>query len=171
MPLDNQQELFDVCDAQDRVVGQAPRGEVHARRLLHRAVHIWVYNTRGEFLLHRRSATKDESPLCYTSSASGHLSAGEDYATAAERELGEELGLTGRLEYLTKLPAGPDTALEHTALYRTTTDATPVPDRDEIESLEYVTPEVVTQRLAASPQEFSPPFRELWRWSLRAHVE
>lgn len=166
MPLDNQQELFDICDADDRVVGQAPRGEVHARRLLHRAVHIWVYNSRGEFLLHRRSAKKDESPRCYTSSASGHLAAGEDYAVAAERELGEELGLSGRLEYLTKLPAGPETACEHTALFCTTTDETPVPDLDEIESLEYVSPQEVTRRLAASPEEFSPPFRALWRWHL-----
>jgi 8-oxo-dGTP pyrophosphatase MutT (NUDIX family) len=92
------------------------------------------------------------------------LSAGEDYATAAERELAEELGLSGRLEYLIKLPAGPETACEHTALYRTVSDGVPVPDPDEIESLEYVLPAEVTQRLAASPAEFSPPFRALWRW-------
>ncbi len=169
MPLDNPHELFDVCDADDRVIGQAPRGEVHARRLLHRAVHIWVFNSRGEFLLHRRSATKDESPLCYTSSA-GHLSAGEDYAEAAGRELEEELGLRGELKYLTKLPAGPETACEHTVLYRTTTDAVPVPDPDEIESIESVPPEVVSQRLAADPHEFSPPFRALWRWFQEHHA-
>lgn len=164
MPLDNQQELFDVCDADDRVVGQAPRGEVHARRLLHRAVHIWVFNSRGELLLHRRSAKKDESPLRYTSSASGHLSAGEDYALAATRELAEELGLTGRLEFLTKLPAGLETAYEHTALYRTISDASPTPDPDEIESVEYITPAELTRRLTAAPEQFSPPFFALWMW-------
>jgi 16S rRNA (adenine1518-N6/adenine1519-N6)-dimethyltransferase len=170
MPRDNQHELFDVCDAEDRVVGQATRGAVHAGRLIHRAVHVWVFNSRGEFLLHRRSAQKDEFPLCYTSSASGHLAAGEDYATAAHRELAEELGLRAELSYVDRLPAGPETAWEHTVLFRAVTDASPVPDRDEIEALELVPPEVVTQRLAAEPHEFSPPFRALWQSFSNAHA-
>ncbi|MFV0442370.1 MAG: NUDIX hydrolase [Planctomycetaceae bacterium] len=164
MPLDNQQELFDICDAEDRVIGQACRGEVHARKLLHRAVHIWVFNSQGKFLLHRRSATKDESPHCYTSSASGHLSAGEDYSEAAARELQEELGLSEALEYLTRLPAGLETAYEHTALFQVRSDAPPTPDPDEIESIEYLAPAEVSRRLAAAPAEFSPPFRALWLW-------
>lgn len=163
MPQDNSAEIFDVCDAQDRVIGQAPRGEVHARRLLHRAVHIWVFNSRGDLLLHRRSAQKDEYPLCYTSSASGHLAAGEDYGVAAVRELQEELGLQGALEYVTKLPAGPETAYEHTVLYRLTSDDRPVPDPHEIESVEYLPPAEVASRLQHSPEAFSPPFVALWR--------
>ncbi|MCA9055090.1 MAG: NUDIX domain-containing protein [Planctomycetaceae bacterium] len=164
MPRDNLLELFDVCDADDRVVSQAPRGEVHARGWLHRAVHIWVFNSAGDLLLHRRSATKDEYPLCYTSSASGHLNAGEDYGPAAERELAEELGLTGELERLVKLPAGPETASEHTVLFRSTSDVVPKPDPDEIESIEYLAPAVVTDRMTATPEQFSPPFRALWNW-------
>src|SRR5215472_10054324 len=92
------EEIFDVVDEHDRVVAQAPRSVVHAQKLLHRAVHIFVLNSRGELLLQKRSATKDEYPLCYTSSASGHLSAGETYETAAPRELAEELGLAGELQ-------------------------------------------------------------------------
>lgn len=163
MPQDNASEIFDVCDEQDRVIGQAPRGEVHARRLLHRAVHIWVFNSRGDLLLHRRSARKDQYPLCFTSSASGHLSTGEDYGEAAVRELQEELGLRGPLEYVAKLPASPETAYEHTMLYRVTSDDPPVPDPDEIESVEYVPPAEVTRRLQENPGEFSPPFAALWR--------
>lgn len=162
MPLDNQSEVFDVCDADDRVIGQAPRGEVHRRKLLHRAVHIWVFDTHGRLLLHRRSATKDEYPLCFTSSASGHLAAGEDYAVAAERELAEELGLNGELQYVTKLPAGPETAHEHTVLYRVTTDALPTPDPHEIAAIEYLAPAEVTRRVRDNPAEFSPPFLALW---------
>ena len=164
MPADNLDELFDVCDADDRVIGQAPRGEVHARRLLHRAVHIFVFNSRGEFLVHHRSALKDEYPLRITSSCSGHLNAGEDYDTAAVRELQEELGLRAPLEYLAAFPAGLETANEHTRLYRTVTDDTPVPDPHEIESLEWADLRDVARRIAEQPDEFTPPFRLLFGW-------
>ncbi|REJ85681.1 MAG: NUDIX domain-containing protein [Planctomycetota bacterium] len=168
MPADDQQELFDVCDGNDVVIGQATRGEVHQRGLLHRAVHIFVFNSRGELLLHRRSAGKDEYPLRFTSSASGHLSAGEDYHSAAVRELEEELGLTSPLEFLTSLPAGPETANEHSHLYRTQTDDMPTPDPFEIESIEYVEVEALARRVAESPEKFTPPFRLLLGWYLNS---
>src|SRR4051794_19553070 len=63
------EERFDVVDDRDQILGQAPRSEVHAQHWLHRAVHIFVFNTRGELLIHQRTATKDECPLMFTSSA------------------------------------------------------------------------------------------------------
>jgi 16S rRNA (adenine1518-N6/adenine1519-N6)-dimethyltransferase len=158
------EEIFDVVDEADRVVGQAPRSVVHAQKLRHRAVHIFVFNSRGELLLHERSAAKDEFPLCYTSSASGHLAAGEPYADAAARELEEELGLTAPLEYLVKLSAGPETAMEHTVLYRAITDATPRPDPGEIAAVEFLPFPEILERLERQPEKFSPPFAVLLGW-------
>src|SRR5476651_2121401 len=106
-------EIFDVVDELDRVIGQAPRVEVHARKLRHRAVHILLFNPQGELYLQKRSATKDSFPLCYDSSASGHVDTGEDYAACAVRELREELGITGGpLQPLFKLDASPETGQE-----------------------------------------------------------
>ena len=102
------EELFDIVDEHDRVLGKMPRSEVHRRKLLHRAVSIFVFDSRGRLLLQQRSAAKDEYPLCYTSSASGHVTAGETYDETAPRELAEELGLTSPVERLAKFPAGPD---------------------------------------------------------------
>jgi 16S rRNA (adenine1518-N6/adenine1519-N6)-dimethyltransferase len=158
------EEIFDVVDEADRVVGQAPRSLVHAQQLRHRAVHIFVFNTCGDLLIHERSALKDEFPRCYTSSASGHLSTGEDYLEAAVRELAEELGLDAPLTYLAKFPASPQTAHEHTVLYRTTTDETPRPDPGEIASIEFLSLAVIQQRLERHPEKFSPPFVVLFRW-------
>ncbi len=94
-------ELFDVVDDQDRILRQEPRADVHRQRLLHRAVHILVFNSKGEVYLQRRSAKKDTYPNRWTTSCSGHVDAGEDYDTAAIREMEEELGLKGA-----KLEAG-----------------------------------------------------------------
>ena len=71
--MDDSSELFDVVDSENRVIGQATRGEVHAKGLLHRSVHIWVFNSRGELFLQKRAMTKDENPGYWDSSAAGHL--------------------------------------------------------------------------------------------------
>ena len=43
--------------------------------------------------LQRRSFAKDNCPGLLSSSCAGHVDSGEDYLTAAVRELGEELGI------------------------------------------------------------------------------
>jgi isopentenyl-diphosphate delta-isomerase len=88
----NPEELFDVVDLNDRVVSQAPRREVHARKLIHRATHIMIHDAKGRLFLQKRSMSKDTFPGCWDSSCSGHVDAGEGYLIAARRELGEELG-------------------------------------------------------------------------------
>ncbi|HEY0982867.1 NUDIX hydrolase [Schlesneria sp.] len=161
------EELFDVVDQEDRVLFQSPRSVVHANHWLHRAVHIFVFNSRGELLIHRRSATKDEAPLKYTSSASGHLSAGEDYATAAVRELEEELGLKADVEYLGIFPAmGASTSYEHSGLYRAVTDETPTFDPEEILSGEFRPIGEIQSMIERDPDDFTHCFRALFRWYL-----
>ena len=158
------EEIFDVVDEQDRVIGQAARSEVHAQGLLHRAVHVFVINGQGQLLVQQRTAGKDEFPLKFTSSASGHLSAGESYAEAAIRELWEEVGLSGELEYLTTLPGGPDTANEHSALYLLRSDETPVFDPLEVLDGRFVDLPTLLAEMDRQPQEFTPPFLQLLRW-------
>ena len=73
---DNQNELFNIVDEKDNVVGQATRGEVHKNKsLIHRSVGVVVFNSRGEIFLQQRSAGKDTDPSKWTISASGHVSA------------------------------------------------------------------------------------------------
>ena len=148
------------------VIGQAPRSRVHAEGLLHRAVHIFVLNSRGELLLQRRSALKDQSPLKLTSSASGHLGAGESYETAAIREMQEEIGLTGKIEFLQRFPATFETAFEHTVLYRLVSDEIPVADPAEVLRMETVTLDEARRWLANDPDDFSSPLRVLLQWYL-----
>lgn len=156
-------ELFDVCDPQDQVIGQLSRAEVHAKNLLHRAVHIWIWNSAGELLLQTRSATKDQYPNCYTSSASGHVDAGEEYEAAAVRELGEELQLHGPLIWGAKILASEKTAFEHTVLFHLQTDEIPTPDADEIAHIEFLSTSTIADRLERHPEQFTPPFRVLFQ--------
>ena len=45
------EEIFDVVDADDRVIDQQPRSEVHRLGLRHRAIHLLVFNAAGELFL------------------------------------------------------------------------------------------------------------------------
>ena len=163
-------EIFDVVDADDRVIGQARRADVHAQGLLHRAVHIFVVNAAGELLLQMRSKHKDQYPSTYTSSASGHLDAGENYENAAHRELSEELGLTGSLRLLHKTAASEKTSFEHTVLYafEFRDDHEIVTHPTEIAFVQFRSGEWIQNRLRDFPQEFSPAFTELFRWWIQS---
>lgn len=86
-------ELVDVVDDHDQVVGTVTRAEMRAKRLQHRAVSIAVVGTDGRLLVHRRAATKDVWPGMWDLAAGGVVAAGEHYDDAARRELAEELGV------------------------------------------------------------------------------
>ncbi len=120
--MDDSQELFDVVDSEDQVIGQATRGEVHAQGLLHRSVHILVFNSAGDMFLQKRAMTKDENPGYWDTSSAGHVNAGEDYLACAHRELMEELGITGELQFFMKFPASQETFWEHVHSFICTTD-------------------------------------------------
>src|SRR6476661_7514198 len=105
------EEIFDVVNEHDEVIGQERRSEVHRLGLQHRAVHVLVFNARGDVFLQKRSMKKDTFPGAWDSSASGHLDTGETYDACALRELREEIGLKVEQvpEKLFKLAASPET--------------------------------------------------------------
>ncbi len=98
---DNPDELFDLVNERDEVIGQVRRGDAHRNpALLHRSVQTLVFDSAGRILLQLRSARKDLFPGYYCASASGHVIAGETYEATAQRELEEELGVSAPLTFL-----------------------------------------------------------------------
>ena len=164
--MQNPAELFDIVDERDRVLGQAPRAEVHARRLRHRAVHIFLFNRQGQLYIQQRALTKDTSPGCFDSSASGHLDAGEDYDHAARRELHEELGLAVPPEKLTRalrLEACAETGWEFVWLYTLTGDFEPTPNPREISAGHFWDRDRILRLIEEQPAASAPAFRLIFR--------
>ncbi len=88
-------ELIEIVDAEGSVIGIRERSEVHGDpSLLHKVVHVLVFNDSGELLLQKRSMNKDVAPGKWDTSVGGHVSPGEELRTAALREMEEELGIT-----------------------------------------------------------------------------
>ena len=88
------EELFEFVDESGRVIGLAPRSRCHGDpSLAHRSVHVFVFDSRGDLYLQKRSSRKDVQPGKWDASVGGHLAPGESYLAAAARELAEELGV------------------------------------------------------------------------------
>lgn len=158
-------ELLDVVDDNDEVIGVKTRGEIHARGLMHRAVHILVFNRSGQLFLQKRSLQKDEQPGKWDTSAAGHVDSGENYLDCACREIGEELGIAVEEipELLFKLSASPLTGNEHCNVYRYFHDGPLQLNRDEIDDGEWIDPEVMDKRLEEADAELTDAIKMIWR--------
>ncbi|MCZ4608628.1 NUDIX domain-containing protein [Streptomyces sp. Lzd4kr] len=88
-------EILDIVDEQDRVIGRSPRGEAYAKGLRHRCVFIEARDAEGRLFVHRRTPTKLVFPSRYDMFVGGVVGAGESYDEAALREAEEELGVSG----------------------------------------------------------------------------
>lgn len=158
-------EVFDVVDEQDHVVGRATRAEVHARGLLHRAVHVFVIGKKGQLLLQKRSMLKDVHPGTWDSSVAGHVDAGESYEQAAVRELEEEMGIVvdAPPQELRHIKPCEGTGWEQVKLYRVIHSGPIRYPAAEIESALWVPLEEVQAWLDARPGDFASGFMECWK--------
>ena len=83
-----------VVDEDDNVVGSATFDEVWGKGLKHRIVRVMVEDPEGKVLLQKRLPTQDLYPGRWDCSAGGHVDDGDNYLSAAKRELHEEVGLS-----------------------------------------------------------------------------
>jgi 16S rRNA (adenine1518-N6/adenine1519-N6)-dimethyltransferase len=159
------EEIFDVVNERDEVIGRETRGEVHRLGLMHRAVHVLVFNARGDIFLQKRSLSKDRQPGLWDSSASGHVDSGEDYDACAMREVREEIGLEleSTPERLFKLTASAATDQEHVWVYRCSAEGPFDLNANEIERGDWFSPGKIAEWSAERPQDFAAAFLVIWR--------
>lgn len=86
-------ELMDVCDENNNIIGQGMKSEILRKGLWHRTARVFIYNSAGEILIQLRGKDKELYPDRWDVGAAGHVAAGENYIDTAAREAQEELGL------------------------------------------------------------------------------
>ncbi len=155
-------EILEILDYEDNVIGTACRAEIHKQGLMHRAVHIFLFNKAGEIYVQKRSQFKDRYAGKLDSSAAGHVEPGETYRRTAVRELREEIGIDAEVNEIFRVGASKITDNEHVALFRSSTDQEPVPNPDEVQWGKFIEPEKLTQMMNKTPEDFVPAFIFLW---------
>ncbi|GIJ73605.1 NUDIX hydrolase [Virgisporangium ochraceum] len=148
-----QDEILDIVDEHDTVIGQAPRKRVYAERLRHRAAFVLVRDAEGRVFVHRRSDRKLVFPSHYDMFVGGVVGTGETYDEAARREAAEELGVpdlpapTPLFRFLYETP-------EHTwwaAIYEVRCDVPVDPQPEEVAWYTFLTDEDLRRKLDEWP--------------------
>jgi len=89
------EEILDIVDEEDKFVRKATRKEVREKALMYRVSRVLIVNSKGEFLVQKRSMNKDIYPGYWDIGVAGTVSSGDGYIGTAMRELMEELGILG----------------------------------------------------------------------------
>ena len=125
-----------LVDINDQEIGRMEKLEAHRKGLLHRALSVFIFNSKHELLLQQRALHKYHSAGLWTNTCCSHPRAGEQVIDAANRRLKEEMGMqatltcAGHFIYKTDLEHG---LIEHELDYvffgNTTTE--PILNTDE----------------------------------------
>lgn len=89
------EERVDWIDEQGRLLGVVGRAEMRRRNLLHPVTATFVFRPDGRLFVQQRAADKDVYPGLLDLSVGGTVTHGEGYLENAQREVAEELGVTG----------------------------------------------------------------------------
>jgi isopentenyl-diphosphate delta-isomerase type 1 len=162
-------ELLDIINDEDQVVGQATRVIIHQRGLQHRGVHVFLITPQGKLLVQQRSRLRETYPLALDCSVSEHVKAGEGYPEAADRGLAEELGIRQadiQLLIKFKMDYGPADK-EICQLYEGFVDPTLVHfEPHEVETIDFYNLEELDALIREGKVAFSGWFVQLIRWYL-----
>jgi len=135
--------------------------EAHRRGILHRAVSVFIFNSRGQLLLQKRAAGKYHSSELWTNTCCTHPRTGEKPSETACRRLREEMGLESKLKEIFSFLYQADVGnglieYEFDHVFTGISDRSPAPDPAEASDWKWISLEDLEAALAKHPEEFTP---------------
>lgn len=159
--------LVILVDQNDNQTGVMGKLEAHKKALLHRAVSVFIINSKGEWILQRRAFDKYHSNGLWTNTCCTHPNPGESAYESAQRRLKEEMGIECRLvelftfKYLEKLD-NELTEHEFDHVFFGVTDKEPVINASEVEEWEAVTFDDLHDDIVKNPSDYTFWFKEIY---------
>ncbi|MBN1184141.1 MAG: isopentenyl-diphosphate Delta-isomerase [Bacteroidales bacterium] len=156
-----------LVDKNDLVVGEMEKMDAHIKAKLHRAVSVFIFNTDKQLLLQRRALSKYHSPGLWTNTACTHPRPNETNENAAIRRLREEMGideskLTKAFNFIYKEKLDNElTEYEFDHVFVGFSDATPVPEPNEVCEFKYVEAKTLLEDVKKSPQNYTVWFKKI----------
>jgi isopentenyl-diphosphate delta-isomerase len=153
-----------LVDEQDLQTGTMGKMEVHQKAMLHRAFSIFIFNEKGEMLLHKRADKKYHSGGLWTNACCGHPKPGEETLTAAQLRLQEEMGfkteLTKAFDFIYKAPFENGlTEYEFDHVFIGKYDGDIVPNADEVSDYCFKPVDEIKSSILSHPQKYTEWFK------------
>jgi isopentenyl-diphosphate delta-isomerase len=151
----------------DEITGYFEKLDAHEKGILHRAISVFIFNSKGEWLLQQRAGHKYHSGLKWSNTTCTHPMKGESALEAAHRRLAEEMGMTANLDKLFtfKYYAELDKNLiEHELdhIFIGHTDDLPQINKEEVEAYRYISTKELQNEIEDSPDRFTEWFKMLF---------
>jgi len=157
-------EYVVLVDEQDRETGTMEKQQAHAEGKLHRAISVFIFNTKNELLLQQRSAGKYHSANLWTNTCCSHPRPGEETDDAAVRRLYEEMGIRCELEEAFSFIYKADlennlTEYELDHVYTGISDTAPIPDINEVAEWKYISIDMLGADIKKYPEKYTEWFK------------
>ncbi len=157
-------EYVVLVDSNDQEIGSMEKMRAHVEGKLHRAISVFVFNSRGELLLQKRAMGKYHSEGLWTNTCCSHPRVGEAVLDAANRRLGEEMGMSCPLVpvYSFVYHAGFANHLiehEYDHVFAGFTDVHPKPDATEVAAWKYMGVAKILADIEQHPDNYTEWFK------------
>jgi isopentenyl-diphosphate delta-isomerase len=159
LPASRDEKLI-LVDERNRATGTAGKRRVHRQALLHRAFSIFLVDSRGRLLLQKRQRGKYHSAGLWANSCCGHPRPGERTISAAQRRLGEELGIASplRFGFFARYRAALDAGMHENELvyvYFGPFEGPAQPNPAEISDVDLLSVDELRRRIERNPASFT----------------
>jgi isopentenyl-diphosphate Delta-isomerase len=153
-----------LVDENDNVLGSMEKMQAHVEAKLHRAVSVFIFNSKGEWLLHQRAIEKYHSKGLWTNASCTHPAPGETTVDAANRRLSQEMGLTANLKHVHSFvyKASLENSLteyEYDHVFVGMTDEIPQPHANEVMNYKYINYNDLLEKIQQMPNTYSAWFK------------
>lgn len=152
MEADHPEEMLDLVNEHDEVIGTASRKEIYAKGMRnYRVIHAFIVNSEGKLWIPRRVSTKKLYPNGLDYSIAGHVESGETYEEGLIKEAKEEVGID--LTTVSYREIGRFNSHTHDVhcsqrVYEVKSDVVPEYNRDDFSGFEWLAPQEVIDRYA-----------------------
>ena len=159
------EQLVVLVDKNDNEIGTEEKMKAHMNGgRLHRALSVFVFNSRGETMLQRRALSKYHTQGKWSNTCCSHQMPGESTIDAAHRRLKEEMGFDCEMREVFNFPykAGVGNGLteqEYDHIVFGSYDGGPSPNPKEVKEWKWISIAGLKKDITASPDSFTPWLR------------
>ncbi len=163
----NKEEEVVLVDEENNVLGYVGKLEAHKKALLHRAISVILFNSKGEQLIQQRAWDKYHFAGIWSNTCCSHPRKNETFQGAAERRLFEELGIKTPLKeefyfiYKAHDEKSGLTEWEYDTVFTGVFDGAFEFNKDEVADVRWLKTEELEKDIDKNPEQYSYWFRTI----------